>query len=71
MMSAILKNQPGARCYLDDVIVFGGTPEEHDKNLRAVLQRIDAAGLKLNLSKCHFRQTELSFIGNVVSHTQD
>ena len=34
-----------------------------------MLQHIDAAGLKLNLSKCHFRQTELSFLGHVVSHT--
>lgn len=32
-----------------------------------MLQRIDDAGLKLNLSKCNFRQSELSFLGHTVS----
>ncbi|KAL0149455.1 hypothetical protein M9458_055243 [Cirrhinus mrigala] len=67
MMSEILKGQSGAHCYLDDIMVAGATLKEHDKNLQAVLQRIDEAGLSLNMAKCHFRKTELSFLGHTLS----
>lgn len=67
MMSLVLKGQSGVQCYLDDIIVTGATVEEHDRNLKAVLKRIDNAGLKLNYSKCHIRKTELTFLGHIVS----
>ncbi|CAM5095243.1 unnamed protein product [Natator depressus] len=54
-------------CYLDDIIVFGNTSEEHDNNLQSVLNCISTAGLQLNRSKCKFRQTELSFLGHTIS----
>lgn len=53
--------------YLDDVIVFSRTFEGHMERLRLVLQRIKEAGLKLKPSKCQFLQTEVKFIGHVVS----
>ncbi|CAM5075895.1 unnamed protein product, partial [Natator depressus] len=67
MMSLILKNQHGVQCYLDDIIVFGNTSEEHDNNLQSVLNCISKGGLQLNRSKCKFRQTELSFLGHTIS----
>ncbi|KAJ8375109.1 hypothetical protein SKAU_G00056890 [Synaphobranchus kaupii] len=67
MMSSILKDLQGVQCYLDDIIVSAMTAEEHDKRLTVVLRRIESAGLKLNLSKCNFRKTELSFLGHTVS----
>ncbi|KAJ8364836.1 hypothetical protein SKAU_G00136670 [Synaphobranchus kaupii] len=67
MMSSILKDLQGVQCYLDDIIVSAMTAEEHDKRLTVVLWRIESAGLKLNLSKCNFRKTELSFLGHTVS----
>lgn len=65
-MLTILKGLAHVQCYLDDVIVSGKIFEEHDKNLKAALQRLEAAGLKLNFDKCHIRQTELSFLGHVI-----
>jgi len=53
--------------YLDDVIVFSRTFEGHMERLRLVLQRIKEAGLKLKPSKCQFLQTEVKFLGHVVS----
>ncbi|CAM5112400.1 unnamed protein product [Eretmochelys imbricata] len=47
--------------------MFGNTSEEHDNNLQSVLSCLSKAGLKLNRSKCKFRQTELSFLGLTIS----
>ncbi|CAM4376854.1 unnamed protein product [Lepidochelys olivacea] len=66
-MSLILKNQHGVQCYLDDIIVFGNTSEEHDNNLHSILNCISTAGLQLSRSKCKIRQIELSFLIQIIS----
>ena len=53
--------------YLDDIIVFGQTPEEHVHRLRAVFNKLKAAGLKLKPSKCDFFKKEIKYLGHVVS----
>ncbi|GFU73772.1 retrovirus-related Pol polyprotein from transposon 297 [Trichonephila clavipes] len=41
-------------CYLDDIIVFSETFEDHLIRLRLVLKCLQEAGLKLNSKKCLF-----------------
>ena len=53
--------------YLDDVIVYSETPEEHLERLSAVFKRLAAAGLKLKPSKCKFFQSELDYLGHHIS----
>ena len=53
--------------YLDDIIVFSRTPEEHIHRLRAVFVKLKAAGLKLKPSKCDFFKKEIKYLGHVVS----
>ena len=53
--------------YLDDVIVFSRTPEEHVFRLRAVLEKLKQGGLKLKASKCEFLRQVLTYLGHVVS----
>ena len=56
-----------ALIYLDDVIVFSQTEEEHLTRLQAVFERFREHGLKLKPSKCHFLQKEIIFLGHKVS----
>ena len=56
-----------ALIYLDDVIVFSRTEEEHLTRLRAVFEQFSEHGLKLKPSKCHFLWKEITFLGHKVS----
>ena len=53
--------------YLDDIIIWAPTFEDHIYRLRLVFDRIRAAGLKLKPSKCRFLRKEVVFLGHVVS----
>ena len=52
--------------YLDDVIVFSKTPEEHLTHLRDVLNVLRTNNLKAKLPKCNFNKPELKFLGHIV-----
>jgi len=54
--------------YLDDIVVYARTPEEHLERLRIVLDRLGRAGLKLKPEKCRFFQRSVKFLGHVISH---
>lgn len=53
--------------YLDDILIFSKTKEEHLKHLAIVLQRLSDEQLTINLEKCDFIQQELVYLGFVVS----
>ena len=53
--------------YLDDIIAFSRTSEEHVHRLRAVFEKLKAASLKLKPSKCDFFKKEIKYLGYVVS----
>ncbi|GFS56381.1 retrovirus-related Pol polyprotein from transposon 17.6 [Trichonephila clavipes] len=54
-------------CYLDDIIVFSETFEDHLIRLRLVLKCLQEAGLKLNSMKCLFAAQEVKILGHLVS----
>ena len=53
--------------YLDDIIVFSRSFEEHMERLRKVFEKLRNAGLKLNPSKCQFFKSSVKYLGHVVS----
>ena len=54
--------------YLDDIIVYSKTPEEHLERLEAVFNKIRKAGLKLKPNKCEFFKSEITYLGHIVSN---
>lgn len=52
--------------FLDDLIVFSETLEEHEARLMRVLQRLKDFGLKLSPEKCHFFKSSVKYLGHVV-----
>ncbi len=47
----------------DDVVIQGGTEEAHQRSLLTVLKRLQDNGLTLNLAKCEFYKSEITFYG--------
>ena len=65
-MSQILAGLPGVVCMIDDTLVYGGTQEEHDRSLKAVLHRIKEEGGTLNFEKCTFSHHTVKFLGHII-----
>lgn len=53
--------------YLDDILVFSKTEEEHLQHLEEVCKRLQAASLYAKRSKCSFGLKSVEFLGHVVS----
>jgi hypothetical protein len=54
--------------FIDDILVFSKTEEEHAEHLRLVLQKLREHKLYAKRSKCEFWLEEVSFLGHVVSN---
>ena len=52
--------------YLDDIIIFSQTIEEHLQHMRKVLEALKQARLKLKLEKCKFTKKQLKYLGFIV-----
>lgn len=53
--------------YLDDVLVFSSSFDQHIQNVRKVLQRQRECGIKLRPKKCDFFKSEVCYVGRVIS----
>nr|XP_054598745.1 uncharacterized protein LOC129163840 [Nothobranchius furzeri] len=69
LMEVVLGDLRGKNCfvYLDDIIVYSSTPEQHRFDLQAVFDKLQMAKLTVNMKKSHFFRTSLKFLGHVVS----
>ena len=54
-------------CYMDDILIYSHTFEQHLKDVEEVLDRLIHAGLKIKLEKCKFATSEVLFLGHVIN----
>ena len=67
MMDDLLGDLPFCVAYIDDILIFSASPAEHLSHLRAVLDRLQTAGLVLRHDKCVFGAKEVDFLGHRIS----
>jgi hypothetical protein len=54
VMDRILAGLYFVRCYINDIVVYNDTVEEHHIHLQIMFERLKAHGLRLHLGKCKF-----------------
>lgn len=71
VMDFILGDLIGSTClvYLDDIIIFSTSLQNHLTDIRQVFERLRSANFKLQVSKSDFLRREVNFLGHIV--TQD
>jgi hypothetical protein len=60
---------PGVTGIADDIVISGKTRDEHDKNLKAVMELAQETGVRFNPDQRQIARTELSFLGHTISAT--
>ncbi|UYV62932.1 K02A2.6-like [Cordylochernes scorpioides] len=63
----ILSGLQGTACYMDDILIYGNTMEEHNRNLETVLRRLEENNVKLNAKKQQIAVNKVNFLGHIIS----
>ena len=66
LMTGVLKDLPFAMAYLDDIIIYSSTPEEHLQHIKTVFEKLCHAKLSMKLSKCHFFTKEIQYLRHIL-----
>lgn len=62
-MDEVVRGLDYCYTYIDDILVFSSTPEEHAEHLRVLFQRLSEYGVVVNPSKCVLAAEEVNFLG--------
>lgn len=70
LMNNILREFINKICvvYLDDILIFSTSLEEHLDSLGRILQRLRESNMKLQIDKCHFAERQTEYLGHVVTN---
>ena len=64
-MDVIIGESTGALVLIDDIFIHGKTKEEHDLNLRKLMETARIAGLTFNSNKCAINQEQVRLFGAI------
>ena len=67
LINEVLTGLDFAMGYLDDIIIFSKTEEEHLRHLEIIFERLRGADLKLKLQKCSFFKKHIQYLGHLLS----
>ena len=67
IMYDALAHHPNAKCYIDDVLIYGTTFEQYPGHIRQAFDSIAAMGLKAHPTKCVFSAQEVPYLGHLLS----
>ena len=67
LMNQVLDNCNFTMTYLDDIIIFSDTEEEHLAHIEEIFRRLEAADLKMKRSKCDFFKKHIHYLGHLIS----
>ena len=70
MMDKVLDGLIGEICYvyLDDIIIFSESLEEHEGRVKQVFDRLKKNGLQIKIKKCEFIKPSIKFLGHKISY---
>ena len=63
-MDRVITGVPRCVAYLDDIVVSGTTPDEHNVNLEMLLTKLSDAGVRLRAEKCEFSMDSIEYLGH-------
>ncbi len=68
LMEIVLQGLIGKTCYvyLDDIVCYSSTSEQHITDLRQIFQRLQQSGLTVNKEKCTFGCSSMKYLGHIV-----
>ena len=66
VMDTILQGAHKTSCFIHDILITGNSEEEHLKNLKVVLSRLQAHGMQLKKEKCSFMKELVEYLGHWV-----
>ena len=66
-MDTVIEGLESAASISDDVLVWGDDESDHDNNLYDTLQQSKKNGVLYNIAKCHIKQPQIKFYGNIIS----
>ena len=66
LINKVIADLEGCEAYIDDVIIYSDTWEEHLRIIREFFKRLSRAMLTINLSKSEFGQAQVTYLGHVV-----
>ena len=67
IINEVIADLPFAVVYLDDILVFSKTPEDHVRHVEEILNRLRKHHFFLKMKKCEFFKSEIPFLGHLIN----